>query len=83
MTYKCPCDRCILVAMCKHKHIDQLMISCELVVDYTEFIIVPDEVAYNNSEFYESDHYNFDRLIEVFKTLTPTKWSLNDMFSGR
>jgi hypothetical protein len=83
MTHKCPCDRCILLAMCKHKHIDQLMISCELVVDYTEFIMSTDEVSHNATEYYESDYYNFDKLIEVFKTLAPTKWSLNSMYSGR
>ena len=77
---RCPCDQCIVVPICRHKLLEKLICACELVEDYTEFIDIPFEDSRN---FYESDYYNFDRLINVFKCLTPTRWSLDDMYSGR
>ena len=78
---QCPCKDCILVAMCRHRRLEQLMYSCQLVVDYTELIVMP--FTCDVKQFYESDYYNFDNLIEVFKCLAPTRWSLDGMYSGR
>jgi hypothetical protein len=76
-----PCFNCITVAICRHRLLDKLLSNCELVRTHTEFIYRHPIIT--TQEFYKSDNYNFDRLVEVFQALQPTKWSLDNMYNGR
>jgi hypothetical protein len=75
-----PCLNCITAAICRHRDLPDLLQTCQLVKDHTEFIY---DNTFNGAECYESDNYNFDRLVQVYQALKPTKWSLNSTYSGR
>ena len=57
----CPCDKCVCIAVCRHKPYDKLFEDCELVNDY--------EPSYKSIYAREENHIS---LIEI--ALNPTKW---------
>ncbi len=70
-----PCLNCICLAICKHRLISELLHNCPLVIDYTEFAYSAGPFT-NNRYYYESENYNFDKLVEVYQTIRPTRWTL-------
>jgi hypothetical protein len=60
---ECPCEECILIAMCRYKPYMKLFHDCELISDY-----IPGQTnRYERSA---------SRITKVEEALNPTKWWL-------
>jgi len=74
---ECPCDRCIVKAICRHRKIEDLISHCPLVKDYTQFRFnLFSELSLQTNVYYDRDNYHRASLDNVYKTLQPTYWSV-------
>ena len=60
---KCPCENCICIPVCRHKHYCILYRHCILLKKYEPNY---DLVGIRNSDY----------LFELYNILKPTKWSI-------
>jgi hypothetical protein len=60
---KCPCEQCILLAICRHKEYTMLFIECSIIANH---------VADKNRQDDEDIRIKLVEQLET--TLNPTKW---------
>lgn len=71
----CPCDNCIVMAMCKNRRIEDLISHCVLIKKFTEYggrDNYPDSLGL----YYDGDNYNMEKLRIVHLILKPSRWDV-------
>jgi hypothetical protein len=67
--HKVPCEECMLLPMCRHKHAGPLLEDCSLLTDWQPDISRP---MYREGS----------KLFQLEKILKPTKWYLYSVNEG-
>jgi len=71
---KCPCEECICIPICRHKHYYTLVTSCHLVKT---------ELFYRENVDNAFRHRCFSRaIVDIEKCLKPVLWHINVKNSG-
>ena len=61
MKLKCPCENCICIPLCRHKHIHQLFRECSILHRY--------DPEYDNVEKRKKE-----RLFHLQRIMKPSRW---------
>lgn len=79
MEYKCPCDGCVCVPVCRHKTYCDLTGDCRLIENY----IVYYNSSANSSLKFDASH-GFPHRVGIQEALKPTVWAVNfdGLFTG-
>ena len=67
--YKCPCEDCISLAICRHKNYTNLVEGCILLLD-TLYMRRMADAKYRKDGFVK-------KISSIDKCLKPTEWKLN------
>ena len=59
----CPCENCICISVCKHKHYVQLFINCILLKKYLP-------------NYQDARKRSQNRLSNLYNIIQPTTWSV-------
>lgn len=57
----CPCDECLCLPICRHKHVHQLFRECKLLQRY-------------NPDYYNMQSEDKSKLFYIQKIMKPTHW---------
>jgi len=61
--FKCPCEECICVPICRNKSFQGIIDDCSLLLDYrNDYTVINDE-------------YYYISIMEMERILKPSRWS--------
>jgi hypothetical protein len=84
---KIPCKECISLAICRHKHYETLLFSCDLIFSYLSiygderpYDVVDDKNGEVKMKVDKKLHEKHEKRVrELVKVLNPSRWKIGDL----